>query len=203
VLSGGSSPTGTITFALYSASDTTCSTALETVTTSVNGNGSYDSPTITPANAGSYQWVAGYGGDADNASATNACNETAEQVTVAGTPGPAPESTPPAVIVKAACIATPPVLRGVVRRVRNHLSASVTAPGAKSVTFYLDGRKLKTVAQPKNSRFSLTINTKRLSYGAHRVRTTVTMSDSNCANGALAARFIHAKAAAIRPTFAG
>ena len=83
MLSGGSSPTGTITFALYLASDTTCSNVLATGSVAVNGAGSYDSPEVTPANAGAYQWVATYSGDAHNNSAATACNDPDEQATVA------------------------------------------------------------------------------------------------------------------------
>lgn len=82
-LSGGFSPTGTITFKLYAASDRSCSSALESTTTTVNGNGDYDSPLVTTSSLGEFQWVASYSGDAENLSATTACNDPNEQVSVA------------------------------------------------------------------------------------------------------------------------
>ena len=68
-LSGGSSPTGTITFNLYGPSATaSCSgTPVDTETAAVSGNGDYTTPSFTPAQAGTYWWTASYGGDAGNA----------------------------------------------------------------------------------------------------------------------------------------
>ena len=81
VLSGGYYETGTITFTLYLGS-----TLLNTETESVNGNGSYTTPTgytlpTTGTVTGTYQWDASFTGDTNN----NAASETgasAEQVTV-------------------------------------------------------------------------------------------------------------------------
>jgi hypothetical protein len=88
MLSGGSSPTGTISFALYAAADKTCATALKTVTSAVNGNGTYTSPSVTPSVAGAYQWVARYSGDANNAGIAAPCVVAAEQVMVSSAGGP-------------------------------------------------------------------------------------------------------------------
>ena len=40
-LTGGSGPTGSITFRLYAAGDTGCATALKTVSSAVSGDGDY------------------------------------------------------------------------------------------------------------------------------------------------------------------
>jgi hypothetical protein len=104
---------------------------------------------------------------------------------------------------KAVCGARAAVLGGVVRVVRNSVTAHVTALGVKSVVFYLDARKLVTQTKPKGNRFSITIDTKKLSYGAHRVKAKVTMKESACAHASLSGTFIHAKAAAIAPAFTG
>lgn len=93
VLSGGAAPTGTITFNLYSASDTSCSKSLGSGTATVNGNGTYSSPAIAESTAGTYQWVASYGGDANNKSVAEPCGQAPEQVTVP--PPPPPTCTPP------------------------------------------------------------------------------------------------------------
>src|SRR5581483_6840484 len=79
----GSSPTGKITWNVYKASDTSCSTPLNsqpsTLTTTVsNGNGTYTSPGYTPTATGSYQWVATYSGDSSNASISTNCNDPNE-----------------------------------------------------------------------------------------------------------------------------
>ncbi|HWF73185.1 MAG TPA: hypothetical protein VG186_07565 [Solirubrobacteraceae bacterium] len=94
-LSGGRAPTGTITFHLYAASDTTCSTPLSTTTTTVNGNGTYSSPPVTESTAGSYQWTASYGGDAQNTSVAEGCGQPAEQVVVTPPTTPPPGPNPP------------------------------------------------------------------------------------------------------------
>jgi hypothetical protein len=219
VLSGGNSPTGTITFHLYAQSDTTCSTVLSTGTTTVNGNGSYASPVITENTAGSYQWTATYGGDANNAAATDSCGQPAEQVAVSVPPAPvsvlgapvsvltAPVSIPVSSVsgeaVTRPCMASPVHLTGVIGKVRNSFSAHLTGLGVKSVTFYLDGRKLLTVTKPSHGRFSITINATRLAYGAHRLVAKATLRNGSCARISRAGTFVRVKAATVLPVFAG
>jgi hypothetical protein len=95
VLSGGSVPTGTITFTLYLGA-----TPVHTETVTVSGDGSYTTSTgytlpSTGTVTGTYQWDASYSGDTVNAGATDN-NATNEQVVVSGaspslstTPNPA------------------------------------------------------------------------------------------------------------------
>jgi hypothetical protein len=187
VLSGGSSPTGTITFSIYSASDLTCSKALRTATVAVSGDGSYVSPPIVPASAGSYQWVAIYGGDENNQSVSAACNDPAEQSTVARSP----------------CLQSQEPLHGLTETAENSLSLHLPARGVKSVTVYLDGHKLVTLTKPTHQKFSLVIDVRKLSYGVHRLRTKVTMRSSSCASAVLAGTFIHVKPGSLTPKFAG
>jgi len=83
VLSGGYSPTGTITFTLYYNGATT---PVDTEEATVTGNGSYSTPTgytlpTTGTVAGTYQWDASYSGDTDNASVSDN-GAASEQVTV-------------------------------------------------------------------------------------------------------------------------
>jgi hypothetical protein len=75
-LTGGFSPTGSITFNLYSPSDATCSGApalTETVT--VNGNGTYSTSNTTffASAEGTWRWKNAYSGDANNDGTTSAC----------------------------------------------------------------------------------------------------------------------------------
>ncbi|MCA1683654.1 MAG: hypothetical protein LC708_00765, partial [Actinobacteria bacterium] len=88
-LSGGITPTGTITFNLYGPNNATCTgTPIFTSTATVAGNGVYQSGAFTtsvngPAGPGTYRWVATYSGDtANNAAGPTACNDPAEQVVV-------------------------------------------------------------------------------------------------------------------------
>jgi hypothetical protein len=82
-LSAGQSPTGTITFNVYGPNDPTCASAPAfTTMATVNGNGTYDSGPITPTATGNYNFVASYGGDSNNNTATSACGAANESVTV-------------------------------------------------------------------------------------------------------------------------
>jgi hypothetical protein len=79
-LSGGSAPTGAISFQLYPPSDADCSGAPAfTSIVPVSGNGDYGSAPFTPGDTGTYRWVVEYSGDARNASAgPSECGATAE-----------------------------------------------------------------------------------------------------------------------------
>ena len=80
LLSGGSAPTGTITFTLVSPAGTVVDTEMATV----SGNGTYTTPTgfsLSGAAQGTYQWDASYSGDANN-HATSDRNDPDEQVVV-------------------------------------------------------------------------------------------------------------------------
>ncbi len=82
-LSGGSSPTGSIVFALYAPTQTCGSGApAYSQTVPVSGNGSYSTTNKVPASmAGTWNWTATYSGDAGNKGAVSACGK--EPVTVA------------------------------------------------------------------------------------------------------------------------
>jgi hypothetical protein len=75
-ISGGNSPTGTITFNLFNPSDSTCSgTPDYTQTVSVNGNGTYatTNTTILATAEGTWRWQVDYSGDGNNEPASSAC----------------------------------------------------------------------------------------------------------------------------------
>ncbi len=88
-LSGGSSPSGSVSWNVYAASDTTCKTPLNSqpLTATLSG-ASATSPTFTPSAAGTYQFVATYAGDSNNSATATKCPEASEQVTVTGSIGP-------------------------------------------------------------------------------------------------------------------
>ncbi|MDQ1422278.1 MAG: hypothetical protein QOJ52_4240, partial [Acidimicrobiaceae bacterium] len=83
-LSGGNSPGGVITFDVFGPDDTSgCDTnPVSSSTVSVDGNGSYQSTPFTPIAPGRYDFVAHYGGDANNAAAQTSCGDAGESVTV-------------------------------------------------------------------------------------------------------------------------
>ncbi len=140
-LSGGSSPTGTITFRLYRASDTSCSSPLAAVTTSVNGNGDYASPAVMENAAGTYQWVASYSDDANNAAVSASCNAPNESVLVSPPP-PSPAPAPGMIVVKAQKLAgstsgytTSAITAAVGQRVEYQMSVTNTGAVALAIGF--------------------------------------------------------------------
>ena len=79
-LTGGVSPTGSITFTAYS--DAQCTVSVFSTDVTVNGNGSYGPVGFTPANVGTYHWIASYGGDAKNNPIAGKCGDAGENDTV-------------------------------------------------------------------------------------------------------------------------
>ena len=84
-VTGGLSPTGTVTFALFGPGDTTCAgpnlvAALSGFANVALSGGSAGSAGYTTTQVGTYRWVASYSGDANNNPAVSGCN--AEQVTI-------------------------------------------------------------------------------------------------------------------------
>ncbi|MEN3356490.1 MAG: hypothetical protein V7637_472 [Mycobacteriales bacterium] len=78
-VTGGSSPTGTVTFALFAPGDTGCATPIATRTGTLSG-GTAASGNIAAGGVGTYRWVATYNGDANNNAVTSPCGS--EQVVV-------------------------------------------------------------------------------------------------------------------------
>ncbi len=78
-LSGGSSPTGTVTFKLYPPADSTCSGT--PVFTQADATSPYGTTTgYTSLVAGTYRWTADYAGDTNNNAVSSGCQE--EQVVI-------------------------------------------------------------------------------------------------------------------------
>jgi hypothetical protein len=74
LVSGGSSPTGTVTFNLYAPSDATCSgVAAYTQTSPLISGAASTSPGFASNAAGTWHWTAVYSGDVNNAPATSSC----------------------------------------------------------------------------------------------------------------------------------
>ncbi len=106
-LSGGvatppaAGPTGTITFTLFGPNNPTCTgAAIFTSTVPVNnGNGTYTSAPFTPTATGTYNWVAVYNGDTNNAAATSPCGAPNEASAV-GQAGPSivTQASPPGLV---------------------------------------------------------------------------------------------------------
>ena len=89
-LTGGSDPTGTITFTLYAPDGTT---VVDTETDTVNGNGIYSTINgFLPTATGTYEWAVSYSGDSNNNPVTSPEGREPESVitaspTLSTTPG--------------------------------------------------------------------------------------------------------------------
>jgi len=84
-------------------------------------------------------------------------------------------------------------------------TASVTGKRIAKVTFYLDGRKVRTVAHPdSHGRWNLRVTTRTLPYGRHRLRVVVTFkSGTTTKRKTLSMSFTRCHAAVVTPQFTG
>lgn len=86
-IGGGSAPTGTVTFRLFS--DAECTVEVFTSTNAVAG-ATATSGWFAPAADGTYYWTAGYSGDAGHAPSASPCGAPNESVTITAFTAPAP-----------------------------------------------------------------------------------------------------------------
>ena len=103
------------------------------------------------------------------------------------------------------CIASRPLLHGASGAKHGVFTVDLASAGIKQITFYVDGHKLKTLnrSQARHGRFTLQIDPRKLSYGAHRVSVSTIMSNPDCARIAVANVFVHARTARAVPKFTG
>jgi SdrD B-like protein len=108
-------------------------------------------------------------------------------------------------VVKAECTLSESsiVLHGVGGSKRKPFTVSISSLGIKQITFYLDKHKLKTLTQKqaKNGKYTIKIDPRKLSYGAHKVLLRTVMSDAICAKLSRSGVFIHPRPAI--PRFTG
>jgi len=73
-VSGGSSPSGNVTFKLYGPADASCSgTAIYTKTVALSGSDAATTDGPASAVTGTYHWTATYNGDGNNNVASSTC----------------------------------------------------------------------------------------------------------------------------------
>jgi hypothetical protein len=86
-----------------------------------------------------------------------------------------------------------PRLRGASGAKRSPFTVQlIGGAGLAQVTFYLDGRKLKTVkqAQAKRGRFAVKIDPRKLRYGLHTLKVKLLTNNSACPASPLSSRFV-------------
>ena len=97
-LVGGFSPGGEVTFRVYSPSDTSCATPLDTSSATIAGGEAVSDDFTTPQ-AGNFRWTASYPGDANNEPFSLACNAANQSSAVAkASPGLAGTATSTVVV---------------------------------------------------------------------------------------------------------
>jgi hypothetical protein len=102
-----------------------------------------------------------------------------------------------------------PALRGPGGCMRGRFAASLRSIGVKSVTFYLDGHKLKTLgsANARKGQLTITLDASRLKVGPHRLLARITMipaaSVAKAAHASRALTFVRCRPAAVDPKFTG
>ena len=81
-VSGGSSPTGTVTFVVYGPADTTCANGTVVGSPVALSGGTATSAAYTTTAVGTYHWIATYNGDANNNAVGGHCGDANESVVV-------------------------------------------------------------------------------------------------------------------------
>jgi hypothetical protein len=115
---------------------------------------------------------------------------------------------PPTSGVLAAALASVPRLRAPQGCVRTRFRVSIKSAGVHSVTFYLDGHKLKTLTY-KNAHsglLSLQIDPSKWKVGVHRVLAKITMTAPGATKAKTAsrtARVVRCRPAVLTPKFTG
>lgn len=139
---------------------------------------------------------------------------TSTPATASAVAAPPPAEQPPATATPASptthprvaptvCVRSHVAMHGLAETARNSVSAYVPARGVKSVTFFIDRRKLVTLTRSSHRRFSIRIGTRSLGLGVHRLTAKVTMLGSSCGTAEVAGRFIHVKPVSLPPRFTG
>jgi len=121
---------------------------------------------------------------------------------------PKGEVAPEKAKVPAVCAVKPGtlVLKGVGGPKRNKFTVEVKSAGLKQVTFFRDGRKIKTFtasSSPHAKFFKVKIDPRKLGKGPHHVSVVGILADPKCAPVKASAVFVRPGTGARRPNFTG
>ena len=133
-------------------------------------------------------------------------NEAEVTVPKTGVASPVTPGVPhPTQVVAGVCEASPPILRGASGPKSGTFTAQVNSAGVKQITFYLDGRKLKTLhsGQARRGSYSITIKPRTLAYGQHKLSVKTLPADVNCAAVARTGVFVRPRPQQAVARFAG
>ena len=102
-----------------------------------------------------------------------------------------------------------PRLSGPQGCVRSAFRASVKSKGVSSVSFYLDGHRLKTMTakSARKGLIAITVDPTKLSVGPHKLMAKITMAkasaSSKAVHGTRTAAVLRCRAAVLTPKFTG
>jgi hypothetical protein len=98
-----------------------------------------------------------------------------------------------------------PAVRGASGPKRGVFTVRVGASGVAALTFYLDGRKLKTLkhAQARGGRFTIRLDARTLRYGTHRLAVKGRLDEPQCASIARSSVFVRPFVQKGPPTLTG
>jgi hypothetical protein len=158
-LSGGVSPSGTVTFQLFGPSDDKCTGTPLAIRTGTLSNGTASSGNVTTGPAGTYNWVAIYGGDANNAAVTSPCGSETVMVSSQTLTGRAYGLTATAILLGLPIVNVVPIPD--TGHVSTTASSSTTTPCVATLTGLVGAHVLcanvTTVASPGSSTASASV----------------------------------------------
>jgi hypothetical protein len=160
-----------------------------------------------------------HAGPADTDGSVNVAKGDAWECTITNTRKPQPPTTPPTPPTTPPTQASPQIhvspsrvtpgsakLRGPSGCPRNNVvAATVTGRHIVKVTFYVDGKKVKTLTKPnKGTRWVLPLNVRRMAYGSHRVQAKVQFAKASATQSkTLRLSFSRCGQTAAQPQFTG
>ena len=179
-LTGGSAPTGTITFQLFAPNDPTFSNPVQTSTVPVIGDGTYSSPPFLPPQAGVYSYLVSYSGDTFNPPIALPVNPQ-ETVSV--------QKHPVRLCVKArVCHAT--VCKTASTKAKATLQQGINPTGTMTFTLLRGRRQIALQVRPVVSNGSIESSRVRLKYpGRYRWRVVYSGDAQNAPQSAVSKCF--------------
>jgi uncharacterized repeat protein (TIGR01451 family) len=111
-----------------------------------------------------------------------------------------PETTNPKLVPKPQCTQRPGPLHGASGSKRGTFTVSINSSGIARITFFLDGRKLKTLkaSQARHGKFTIKVNARALRVGKHKLTAKVLMQSPYCPAEARTAVFVRPAASGVK-----
>jgi len=149
-VTGGFTPMGQVTFSLFAPGDVMCTTPLVTAVEPLNG-GIASTGNVAVGAAGTYNWVATYGGDTNNDAATSPCGSEKVIVTPQTMTGQAYALSASATLLGATLLNLAPGGTGAISTTSSLTASKPCAPLSGLVTAQALCASVVTVAYPAKS----------------------------------------------------